>query len=108
MRIMNHFAMYGKLMALPGQRDALAGILLEVLDLLKSNTDCYLYIVNVSDDDPNAVYVTEVWKDADAHAASLKNEEVLASIQRARPLIVGAEPIKLRALGGKVCRVITQ
>lgn len=101
MRIMNHFAMYGKLTARPGQRDALADILLEAADLLKSNNDCYLYIVNVSDDDPNAVYVTELWKDADAHAASLKNEEVLASIQRGRSLIIGAEPIKLRALGGK-------
>ncbi|MBT2287549.1 antibiotic biosynthesis monooxygenase [Paenibacillus albidus] len=98
---MDYFAMYGKLTAHPGQRDALAGILLEAADLLKSNNDCYLYIVNVSDDDPNVVYVTELWKDAEAHTANLKNEEVLASIQRGRPLIAGAEPIKLRALGGK-------
>ncbi|WP_258297945.1 MULTISPECIES: hypothetical protein [Paenibacillus] len=37
---MNHFAMYGKLTARPGQRDALADILLEAADLLKSNNDC--------------------------------------------------------------------
>lgn len=101
MWIMNHFAMYGKLTALPGQRDALAGILLEAADVLKSNDDCYLYIVNVSEDDPNVIYVTELWKDAESHAASLKSEETIAAIQHARNLIAGVEPIKLRPLGGK-------
>jgi len=98
---MSRFSMYGKLIAHPGQRDALAEILLEAAEQSKSNEDCLLYIVNVSEDDPNAVWVTELWKDAAAHAASLKDEAALALIQRARPLIAGAEPIKLRPLGGK-------
>lgn len=93
--------MYGKLTAHPGQRDVLVSILLEAADALKASEDCELYIVNVSDDDPDAVWVTELWKDAEAHAASLRNEEALALIQRGRPLIAGAEPIRLRPVGGK-------
>ncbi len=98
---MNKFAMYGKLTAHPGRRDALVQILLEAAELLGSAEGCALYIVNVSDEDPDAVWVTELWRDAEAHAASLKNENVLALIQRGRPLIAGMEPVKLRPVGGK-------
>jgi quinol monooxygenase YgiN len=95
------FAMYGKLTAHPGQRDTVVQILLEAAELLESAEGCELYIVNVSDEDPDAVWVTELWRDAEAHAASLKNGNVLALIQRARPLIAGMEPVKLRPVGGK-------
>jgi quinol monooxygenase YgiN len=98
---MNKFAMYGKLTAHPGQRDVLVQILLEAAEQLKSAEGCELYIVNVSDDDPDAVWVTELWRDAEAHAASLKNQSVLALIQRGRSLIAGAEPVRLRPVGGK-------
>jgi quinol monooxygenase YgiN len=98
---MSKFAMYGKLTAHPGQRDAVVQILLKAAELLESAEGCELYIVNVSDEDPDAVWVTELWRDAEAHAASLKFENVLALIQRARPLIAGMEPVKLRPVGGK-------
>lgn len=98
---MEKFAMYGKLTAQPGQRDALATILLEAAKLLESNENCELYIVNVSDDDTDAVWVTELWSNAEAHAASLKDEKTLALIQRGRQLIAGVDPVRLRPVGGK-------
>ena len=98
---MGKFAMYGKLIAQPGQRDALAELLLEAAEHLKAREDCLLYIVNVSEDDPDAIWVTELWTDADAHAASLQDEAAKAQIQRARPLIAGVEPVRLRPIGGK-------
>jgi quinol monooxygenase YgiN len=98
---MNNFAMYGKLTTHPGQRDALVQILLEASELLKEVEGCALYIVNVSDDELDTVWVTELWRDAEAHVASLKNAQVLALMQRGRPLISGAEPIRLRPIGGK-------
>jgi quinol monooxygenase YgiN len=98
---MNKFAMYGKLTAHLGKRDALVQILLEVAELLERSEDCALYIVNVADDDLVTVWVTELWRDAEAHAASLKNEGILALVQRGRALIANAEPIKLCPVGGK-------
>ncbi|KIL40582.1 antibiotic biosynthesis monooxygenase [Gordoniibacillus kamchatkensis] len=98
---MNKFAMYGKLTAHPGQRDALVQLMLEAADQLDAMEGCELYIINVSEEDPNVVWVTELWRDAEAHAASLKNEYVLALIQSCRPLIAGVEPVKLRPVGGK-------
>jgi quinol monooxygenase YgiN len=98
---MNKFAMYGKITAHKGERDTLVQMLLEVAERLDVMQGCELYIINVSDEDPDIVWVTELWIDTEAHAASLKNEDVLALIQRARPLIVSMEPIKLRPVGGK-------
>ncbi|MBT2762362.1 antibiotic biosynthesis monooxygenase [Paenibacillus sp. ISL-20] len=98
---MEKFAMYGKLIAHPGKRDELAEILLEAAAMLSDNKDCELYIVNVSDSDPNAVWVTELWSSQDAHAASLQGADTSGLLQRGRPLIAGAEPLKLKPLGGK-------
>ena len=101
MNDMNKFAMYGKLIAHPGQRDALVQTMLEAANQLDSMEGCELYIINMSEDDPDVVWITELWRDAEAHAASLRDENVLALIQKCKPLIAGAEPIKLRPVGGK-------
>lgn len=98
---MDKFAMYGKLTASPGKRNELVSLLLEASRSLNDIEGCELYIINESVDDPDAIWVTELWRDAEAHANSLKNEEVLAVIQRARPFIAGADPIRLRPVGGK-------
>ncbi|RCW49553.1 putative quinol monooxygenase [Paenibacillus prosopidis] len=98
---MTKFTMYGKLIAQPGKREELAQMLLQAAEGLQSNPNCELYIVNVSEEDPDAIWVTELWRDADAHAASLKDEQTIALIQQARPLIAGVEPMRLRPIGGK-------
>ncbi|MFD0586563.1 putative quinol monooxygenase [Paenibacillus sp. GCM10027627] len=98
---MSKYTMYGRLIAKPGKRDELAAILLQAADALGSNPDCELYIVNISEDDPDSVWVTELWSNEAAHAASLKDEETIALIGVARPLIAGVEPIKLKPIGGK-------
>lgn len=98
---MGKFAMYGKLTAQPGQRDALLQILLEAAEHLKAREDCRLYVVNESVDDPDVIWVTELWDDEEAHAASLRDEKALEQIGRARPHLAGAEPIRLRPVGGK-------
>ncbi len=99
--MLSKFAMYGKMTAHPGKRDELAQLLLEASRGLGDVDECELYIINVSVDDPDVIWVTELWRDADAHARSLQNEGVLALIQRARPLIAGIETIRLKPVGGK-------
>ncbi|MBD2867353.1 putative quinol monooxygenase [Paenibacillus arenilitoris] len=99
---MEKFTMYGKLTAQPGKRDELVQILLEAAEGLRDYEGCLLYIVNVSDEEPDAVWVTELWTNAEAHAASLKNEAAMEQIKRARPIIASVDnPIRLRPVGGK-------
>ena len=58
---MSKVGRYAKATAKPGKGDALAERLLEVADGLRAVPGCELYIINRSPDDPEAVWVTEVW-----------------------------------------------
>ncbi|MCD9020455.1 antibiotic biosynthesis monooxygenase [Cohnella sp. NL03-T5] len=98
---MSRFGMYVKFTAKPGQRDALVNILLEGTDSEQLGKECDLYIVNVSDTEPDTIWVTEMWSHPEAHEASLAQEATKASIKRAMPLIAGVEATKVRPVGGK-------
>ena len=98
---MDKFSMYAKFQAQPGARDSLVEILLEAAAGAGADPDCELYVVNVSEKEPEAVWVTEVWSSKAAHDASLQDEATRAMIQRAMPLIAGVESIPLRPVGGK-------
>jgi quinol monooxygenase YgiN len=99
--MMSKFGLYGKITTQPGQRDALVAILLEAAATLPDAPGCELYIVNLSPTEPDAVWVTEVWESAEAHAASLTRPDIRAIIERGRPLIAGGERIEVTPIGGK-------
>lgn len=98
---MGKFGMCGKLKAHEGQGDALAKVLLEAADSMHTVEGCELYVVSISNTDPDTIWVTEVWTDETSHAASLTLESTKMLIQRGRPLISGMDGDKLRVLGGK-------
>jgi len=99
---MSEFGLFGKFTAKEGERDTLVDILLEATESMKNLDECLLYLVNVSNDEPNAVYVYEVWKSEHAHQASLTLESTQALIKRAKPIITGIERIStLQPRGGK-------
>ena len=50
---------------------------------------CLVYEVGVNDDEPDTVFIVEVWESAAAHQASLANPQVQAAIAQARPLLSG-------------------
>jgi quinol monooxygenase YgiN len=98
---MEKFGLIGKLIAAPGKRDELAAILMEAAEGARGYEGCELYAVHIDDQDPDGVWVTEVWRDEAAHRASLQLESTKAAIARGRPLIAGfGEHKKLRTLGG--------
>lgn len=95
------YGFHGKFTAQPGRRDELAGHLLRAAELLQPNPDCLHYVVSTSDE-PDAVWVSEVWTDQAAHAASLEPADVQAMIEEVRPLIAGmSDRQELTVLGGK-------
>jgi quinol monooxygenase YgiN len=96
------FGMHVRFTAQPGQGDALAAILLEAADALGAVEACRLYVVSRSPGDPDTIWVTEAWTDAEAHAASLQDEATKAAIARAMPLMAGRpEATRLLPAGGK-------
>ncbi len=98
---MGRVGYYGKLTTQPGQRGALLDLLLQAAKLLKDAAGCELYVINTSQTEEDVVWVTELWSDADAHAASLTRDDVKALIGKAVPLLVGRpERVDLTPVGG--------
>jgi quinol monooxygenase YgiN len=98
---MERFGMYGKVLAKPGQRDAMVEILLAASRLLAPLPGCLMYVVNLVPAEPDAIWVTEIWSSEADHDASLKMDSVMALIAKAKPLIAGFEGIRLVPVGGK-------
>lgn len=92
------YGLIGKLLAVPGQRDALATIL---LDSLEGMSGCLSYVVAQDPTDPDALWITEVWSDKVSHQASLELPSVKVAIARGRPLIAGfRDRFETNPLGG--------
>ena len=95
------YGLQGKLIAKPGQRDALIALLLEG-PRGGAMPGCRLYVVSEVAEEPDAIAVFEVWDDKAAHDASLKLESVRSTIAKARPLIAGmGGSTDLRPIGGQ-------
>lgn len=94
------FGLYGKLVTQPDKRDAVVDILLRDVDTLKE-VGCLAYIVNLAEEDANAVWVTEIWESPEAHQASLELPSVKEAIAEAMPLLTGEfEQVRLSVVGG--------
>jgi quinol monooxygenase YgiN len=99
---MSKFGLYGKFTVKEGERDTLVDILLEAAESMEKLDECEIYLVNISNDEPNSVLVYEVWSNENAHQASLSLEATQTLINRAKPIITGMERIStLNPRGGK-------
>ena len=95
------YGLQGKMLAKPGQRDALLAVLLGA-SRGAAMPGCRLYIVSEVPAEPDAIAITEVWDDKAAHDASLQLETVRALIARARPLIASiGDSMELSPVGGQ-------
>lgn len=92
------YGLIGKIKAKPGQRAALATILLAGT---QSMPGCLSYVIANDGTDADGLWITEVWESAAAHAASLKLPAIRQAIAEGRPLIAGfGERFETVPLGG--------
>lgn len=84
------YGLIGRMTAQPGQRAALAAILVDVATKMPG---CLSYIVANDPDNADTLWITEAWVSQEAHAGSLSQEEVKAAIAKGRPLIAGMERV---------------
>jgi len=88
----------GKMLAHPGQRDALIAILLEGTAAMPG---CLAYVVAKDKNDADALWITETWDSEASHKASLALPAVRDAITRGRPLIAGfGERFETEPVGG--------
>jgi len=93
------YGLIGKMISAPGQREALMVILLEgVADM----PGCLSYVIARDLEDPDAIWITEVWDSQASHAASLSLPAVRQAIARGKPLIAGfGERFVTEPVGGQ-------
>jgi quinol monooxygenase YgiN len=83
--------MYGYLGSMrtrPGHRDDVVAILTRSSDGLRS-AGCELYLVGVADDEPDRIWVTEMWQSKQHHDDSLQLPETKQAIATAMPMLTG-------------------
>lgn len=94
------YGLIGRMLAQPGQRDALRDIMLEGMAGAPM-PGCISYVIAEDPENPEALWITEVWDSAESHQASLQLESVQTTIGRARPLIAGMDSrTETRPVGG--------
>ena len=99
---MTGYSLYSKINCAEGKQDELKNYLLEAARGMEQLEDNYCYVVGIDPEDPNAVYVYELWKNQEAHQASLGMEVFQKLIEKARPIITGIDDSPpLQVIGGK-------
>jgi quinol monooxygenase YgiN len=78
----------GSMKTKPGRRDEVVSILLSGLDGLRE-IGCDLYVVQVSETEPDTIWVSEVWQSKEHHKASLEVPETREAIAKAMPMLTG-------------------
>lgn len=92
------YGLIGKMVATPGNRDALAAI---ILGGTGSMPGCLSYVVAKDPREADALWITEVWDSADSHKASLSLPGVKEAITKARPLIASfGDGVQSEPIGG--------
>ena len=96
------YALLNKLTAKPDQRQQVVDILLESGKLFNDNPNCHLYLVSESADDPNAIWVVDLWTSQEEHEKALQNPQLRPFVEKSLPLLEGMpEQIEVRPVGGK-------
>lgn len=92
------YGLIGKIKTKPGQRDALASILMKAT---REMPGCLSYIVAIDPGDADALWITEAWDNAESHKASLELPAVKSALVAGRPMIAGiGERFETRPVGG--------
>ena len=92
------YGLIGKMVATPGNREALASI---ILGGSGSMPGCLSYVVAKDPRDAEALWITEVWDSPESHKASLALPSVREAITKARPLIASfGDSVQSEPIGG--------
>lgn len=83
------YGLIGRMTARAGQREALTAILLDRVAL--GMPGCLSYVVSHDPAHPEAIWVSEVWINEDAHRDALAAEAVKAVLRQGLPLIATFE-----------------
>jgi quinol monooxygenase YgiN len=98
----NHYALINRLITKPGKRDEVLKVLLEAGKPFQENAACLLYLVYEDVQDPNVVWVEDLWTSKEEHTAALARPEVRPFVAQALSLLESMpEQREIAPVGGK-------
>ncbi|MDR7171401.1 quinol monooxygenase YgiN [Nocardia kruczakiae] len=81
------FSVYGRMTALPGRRDELIAVLLAGFRAGGDDSGLLHYSINTAFDDPDTIWLTQLWRDKEAHDVTTRSEPVAAVSSQVPPLL---------------------
>lgn len=85
------FSVYGRLTAHPGRRDELIALLHEGFRAGGDNSGLLTYSINTVPDEPDTMWMTQLWVNKAAHDATTRSAAVAAVSQRL-PSLLAEQP----------------
>jgi len=85
------FSVYGRMTALPGRREELIAVLLDGFRAGGDDGGLLTYNINTAIDDPDTIWLTQLWIDKQAHDATTRSEPV-AAVTRRVPSLLARQP----------------
>ena len=83
----NLFSVYGRMTALPGRCDELIALLHEGFRAGGDDSGLLTYSINTAPEEPDTIWLTQLWTDREAHDATTRSEAVANVTQRFRALL---------------------
>ena len=89
MRVSNGkmFSVYGRMIALPGRRDELIAVLRDGFRAGGDDSGLLTFTINTAFDDPDTIWLTQLWIDKAAHDATTRSEPVATVTRRVPQLL---------------------
>ncbi|MBA3326852.1 MAG: antibiotic biosynthesis monooxygenase [Solirubrobacterales bacterium] len=98
---MDDVARYARWTAKPGKGDEVAEHLLDAADELLLEPACELYLVSRQADDPDMIWVTELWTSKEGLDRVIEQMRDSDDVTEVMALVENCELIELDLLGGK-------
>lgn len=97
-----YYALINKMTVKAGKRDEVVAILLESGKQFNNHPSCILYLVYKDKNDPDVIWVEDVWTSHDDHSAAMNAPEMRSYITKCMPLLDGMpQQIDVEFSGGK-------
>ncbi|WP_344752787.1 putative quinol monooxygenase [Gryllotalpicola koreensis] len=85
-----------------GKRDEVTAVLIESAAAFESREECIMSLVTHDADDPDVIWVQDVWTDEGAHQAAMSTPSMQEFVRQAIPLLEGMpEQHRVYPTGGK-------
>lgn len=96
------YVLITKIKTKPNKRQEVIDIMLKAGELSRNNSACKFYILGSAKDDPDTIWVQDIWTSESEHQAFLQSAEMGTFIQQAMPYFDGMpELIPINPVVGK-------